>query len=137
DLYQMHAVFTPEEAQRALGPGGAIETFLQAKEEGKIRYLGLSAHTTKGALEMMKGYLFDSIMFPIDYVDYLQWGFGRTVIKYAQERGIAVFAMKALCGGAWPEGAPRSRNWWYRTVEQDDEVDLAIRFSLSQPGVVA
>lgn len=137
DLYQAHAVFTPEEAQRALGPGGALETFLKAKEEGKIRYLGLSAHTTKGALEMLKGFEFDSIMFPIDYMDYLQWGFGQAVIEYAQQRGTAVFAMKTLCAGAWPEGATRTRKWWYRTVEKQDEVDLAVRFSLSQPGVVA
>ncbi len=137
DLYQMHAVFTPEEAQRALGPGGAIETFLKAKEEGKIRYLGVSAHTTKGALEMLNGHQFDSIMFPIDYVDYLQWGFGKAVIECAQERGTAVFAMKALCAGAWPEGATRTRKWWYRTVESQEDVDLAICFSLSQPGVVA
>ncbi len=137
DLYQAHAVFTPEEAQRALGPGGALETFLKAKEEGKIRYLGLSAHTTKGALEMLKGFEFDSIMFPIDYMDYLQWGFGRAVIEYAQQRGTAVFAMKTLCAGAWPEGATRTRKWWYRTVEKQDEIELAVRFSLSQPGVVA
>lgn len=137
DLYQMHAVFTPEEAQRALGPGGAIETLLKAKEEGKIRHIGVSAHTTKGALEMLRRYPFDSIMFPIDYVDYLQWGFGKAVIECAQERGTAVFAMKALCAGAWPEGATRSRQWWYKTVETQDEVDLAVRFSLSQPGVVA
>jgi predicted aldo/keto reductase-like oxidoreductase len=137
DLYQMHAVFTPEEAQRALGPGGAIETFLKAKEEGKIRYLGVSAHTTKGALEMLKGFQFESIMFPIDYVDYLQWGFGQAVIECAQERGTAVFAMKALCAGAWPQGVTRSRNWWYKTVETQEQVDLAVRFSLSQPGVVS
>jgi len=137
DLYQMHAVFTPEEAQRALGPGGALETFLKAREEGKIRYLGLSAHTTKGALEMLKGYQFDSIMFPIDFVDYLQWGFGRAVIECACQRGTSVFAMKALCAGAWPEGATRTRKWWYKTVETQEDIDLAVRFSLSQLGVVA
>jgi predicted aldo/keto reductase-like oxidoreductase len=137
DLYQMHAVFTPEEAQRALGPGGALDTILKAKEEGKIRYIGVSAHTTKGALEMLKGFQFDSIMFPIDYMDYLQWGFGKAVIECAQERGAAVFAMKTLCAGSWPQGATRSRNWWYRTVETQEDVDLAVRFSLSQPGVVA
>lgn len=137
DLYQMHAVFTPEEAKQALGPGGALETILKAKEEGKLRYIGLSAHTTKGALTMLKGFQFDSIMFPIDYMDYLQWGFGKAVIECAQERGTAVFAMKTLCAGAWPEGQPRSRQWWYKTVESQDEVDLAVRFSLSQPGVVA
>jgi len=48
-----------------------------------------------------------------------------------------VLAMKTLCGGAWPEGEKRSRNWWYRTIERDDEVSLAVRFSLSQPNVVA
>jgi predicted aldo/keto reductase-like oxidoreductase len=133
----MHAVFTPEEAQRALGPGGAIETFLQAREEGKIRHIGFSAHTTKGAFEMLKGYPFESVMFPIDFVDYLQWGFGKAVIEYAQERGAAVFAMKALCAGGWPEGATRTRKWWYKTVETQEDVNLAVRFSLSQPGVVA
>jgi predicted aldo/keto reductase-like oxidoreductase len=137
DLYQMHAVFTPEEARQALGPGGAIETFLKAREEGKIRFFGFSAHTTKGALEMMKGYPFDSVMFPIDFVDYLQWGFGKAVVEGAQERGLAVLAMKALCGGAWPAGQKRTREWWYRTIEKDDEVDLAVRFSLSQPNVAA
>ncbi len=136
DLYQMHAVFTPEEAKQALGPGGAIETFLKAKEEGKVRYFGFSAHTTKGALEMMKGFQFDSIMFPITFVDYLQWGFGQAVIKAAQERGVAVLAMKAMCRGAWPEGERQTRDWWYRPVEKDDEADLAVRFALSQPNVV-
>ena len=86
---------------------------------------------------MLKGYPFDSIMFPIDFVDYLQWGFGKAVIECARERGAAVFAMKTLCAGAWPEGQARSRQWWYKTVESQDEVDLAVRFSLSQPGVVA
>jgi len=137
DLYQIHAVFTPEEARQALAPGGALEPILKAREEGKGRFIGLSAHTTKGALEMLNGFQFDSIMFPIDYVDYLQWGFGKAVIERARERGVAVFAMKTLCAGAWPQGATRSRNWWYKTVESQQDADLAVRFSLSQPGVVA
>ncbi len=137
DLYQMHAVFTPRRGEAGPGTGRRMETILKAKEEGKLRYIGLSAHTTKGALEMLKGFQFDSIMFPIDYMDYLQWGFGKAVIECAQERGTAVFAMKTLCAGTWPEGEPRSRQWWYKTVESQDEVDLAVRFSLSQPGVVA
>jgi predicted aldo/keto reductase-like oxidoreductase len=136
DLYQMHHIRTPEEVQKALGPGGAIETFLKAKEEGKIRHIGFSAHTTKGALEMMKGFPFETVMFPISYVDYLNWGFGKAVIEMAKEKGVAVFAMKAIYAGAWPEGAPRTRKWWYRPLEKDDEIELALRFALSQPGVV-
>jgi predicted aldo/keto reductase-like oxidoreductase len=137
DLYQMHAIFTPEEVQKAFGPGGAIETFLKAKEEGKIRFFGFSAHTTKGALEALKAYQFDTAMFPISFAEYLQFGFGKPVLEEAGKRGTVVIGMKALYAGAWPEGAARTRKWWYRTMETDDEVALAIRFTLSQPGVVA
>jgi predicted aldo/keto reductase-like oxidoreductase len=112
-----------------------VETFLKAKEEGKIRHIGFSAHTTKGALEMMKGFQFDSVMFPISYVDYINWGFGKAVIEMAQERGTAVLAMKAIYAGEWPQGAERTRKWWYRPLEKDDEIELALRFALSQPGV--
>ena len=135
DLYQIHHIRTPEEVKKALGPGGAIETFLKAKEEGKIRHIGFSAHTTKGALEMMNGFQFDSVMFPISYVDYLQWDFGKAVIETAKEKGVAVLAMKAIYAGAWPAGAERTRKWWYRPLEKDDEIELALRFALSQPCV--
>jgi predicted aldo/keto reductase-like oxidoreductase len=135
DLYQMHHVRWVQEVKQALGPGGAIETFLKAKEEGKIRHIGFSAHTTKGALEMLKGFQFDSVMFPLSYVDYLNWGFGKAVVEMAKERGAAVLAMKAIYAGAWPQGATRTRKWWYRPLERDDEIELALRFALSQPGV--
>jgi len=135
DLYQMHHIRWPQEVKQALGPGGAIETFLKAKEEGKIRHIGFSAHTTKGALEMLRGFQFDSVMFPLSYVDYLNWGFGKAVVEMARERGAAVLAMKAIYAGAWPEGATRTRQWWYRPLEKDEEIELALRFALSQPGV--
>lgn len=136
DLYQMHHIRWTKEVQQALGPGGAMETFLKAKEEGKIRHIGFSAHTTKGALEMMKAFPFDSVMFPLSYVDYFNFDFGKAVVEMAKEKGVAVLAMKAIYAGAWPEGATRTRKWWYRPLEKQDEVDLAIRFALSQPGVV-
>jgi predicted aldo/keto reductase-like oxidoreductase len=137
DLYQMHAIFTPEEVKQALGPGGAIETFLQAKDEGKVRFLGFSAHTTKGALSALKGYSFDTVMFPINFVEYFQFEFGKAVLEEAARRGTAVIGMKALSGGTWPDGSVQTRKWWYRPLEKDDEISLALRFTLSQTGVVA
>jgi predicted aldo/keto reductase-like oxidoreductase len=137
DLYQMHHIRTPDEVKQALGPGGAIETFLKAREEGKVRFLGFSAHTTKGALEALKGYSFDTIMFPINYIEYLQHGFGRAVVEEAGRQGTAVIGMKALYNGTWPEGAESRHKWWYRSLETEEEIRLALRFTLSQPGVVA
>ena len=135
DLYQMHHIRFPDEVERALGPGGALETLLEAKKEGKVRHLGFSAHTTKGAVQLMKGFRFDTVMFPINFVEFFKIGFGKAVLELAKEQGVAVLGMKTLSMGAWPRGAERTRKWWYRTTETQQEVSLALRFTLSQPGV--
>jgi len=140
DLYQMHHLRTPEEVKKALGPGGAIETFLEAKKEGKVRYLGFSAHTTRGALDVMNGFLFDTAMFPINFVEYFKMGFGKPVLELAQKQGVAVLAIKPLSKGPWPQGtkdADKTRKWWYRATERQYETDLAMRFTLSKKPVVA
>lgn len=137
DLYQLHNLRRPEEVEQALCPGGAIETLLEAQKEGKVKYLGFSAHTTKGAVLALKGFRFDTAMFPINFVELLRHGFGKDVLELAQQRGAAVLAIKSLSHGAWPKGVERTRKWWYRTAETPEEVDLAVRFTLSQPGVVA
>ena len=135
DLYQLHAISRPEEVQRALGPGGAMETFLKAKEQGKVRYLGLSAHTTKGALAALNGFKFDTIMFPINFIEFQQIDFGKAVLELAKKQGVGVISIKAISGGAWPRGSQRTREHWYRPLENDDEIAMAIRFSLSQDSV--
>ncbi|MHC4399938.1 MAG: aldo/keto reductase [Planctomycetota bacterium] len=136
DLYQMHCLKQPDEVKQALGPGGAMETFLEAKKEGKVKAFGFSAHTTKAALMAMRHFRFDTVMFPINFVEYFTLGFGKPVLELAAEQGAAVCAIKPMCRGAWPEGMERTRRWWYRPVEDDREINLAVRFTLSQPPVV-
>ncbi|MHC4603960.1 MAG: aldo/keto reductase [Planctomycetota bacterium] len=137
DLYQMHCIRRPEEVKQALEPNGAIETFLKAREQGKVKYLGFSAHTTKGALAAIKGFRFDTIMFPINFIEIYKVGIGKEVLESAEEYGAAVMAIKALSMGAWPKGAKRTRKWWYRTTETQEETNLAMRFTLSQKRVAA
>ena len=137
DLYQLHHIRTPDEVKKALGPGGAMETILKAKEQGKIRYIGFSAHTTKGALEAMKGFRFDTVMFPINFVEMFKRGFGKAVLDLAGEQKAAVLAIKPMSKGPWPQGVERTRQWWYRSTETQDETNAAMRYTLSQKQVVA
>jgi predicted aldo/keto reductase-like oxidoreductase len=137
DLYQLHHIRTPEEVTQALGPAGAMETILKAKEQGKIRFIGFSAHTTKGALAALNGFKFDTVMFPINFVEFYKIGFGKAVLELAAEKGTGVVGMKALSKGPWPEGVERTRKWWYRATETQEEANAAIRFTLSQKGVAA
>lgn len=137
DLYQLHHVRSVEEVERIFGPGGAMETLLEARRDGRVKYLGFSAHTTRGALELMKRFEFDTVMFPINFVELYNWDFGKAVLDLANEQGAAVLAIKTMSYGGWPEGSQRTREWWYRSVETKTDLDLAWRFTLSRKGVVA
>ncbi len=135
DVYQLHHLVKTEEVKTALGPGGAMETILKAKEEGKVRAIGFSAHSTKAALAALQGFAFDTVMFPVNYVEYYTRGFGVEVLAMARLKGAAVLSIKTLHSGAWPPDAPRTRPWWYRPLEKQEEINLAYRWTLSLPGV--
>ncbi|MBX3745958.1 MAG: aldo/keto reductase [Verrucomicrobiae bacterium] len=137
DLYQMHHLVTVDEVRQAFAPGGAIEAFLEAREQGKIRWIGFSAHSTRAALAALKAFEFDTVMFPVSFAEFYLRDFGKAVLESAADRGAAVLAIKPMCMGAWPEGVERTRNWWYRTTETPEEVSLALRFALSLKGVVS
>lgn len=137
DLYQLHHLVTPAEVKQALGPGGAMEVIVKAKEQGKIKHIGFSAHTTKGALEAMKTFQFDSIMFPINFVEFYTRGFGKEVIALANEQGAGLISIKPISWGTWPKEGKKNREWWYRSVEDPKQIELAVRFALSQKGVAA
>jgi predicted aldo/keto reductase-like oxidoreductase len=136
DLYQMHHIRTKEETEKALGPGGAMETFLEAKKKGQVRFLGFSAHTMKAALLAMEKFPFDTVMFPINFGEFLVTGFGPPVVRMASEKGMGIIAIKPMYAGLWPEGAkPPAPKWWYKPLFDREEIDLGLRFTLSQPGV--
>ena len=137
DLYQLHHLVKPADVKQALGPDGAMEAVLKAKEQGKVKWIGFSAHTTKGALEAMKGFKFDTVMFPINFVEFYTRGFGKEVLALAREQGAGVLAIKPLSWGTWPKEMKKTREWWYRSVEKPEDVELALRFALSQPNVAA
>jgi aryl-alcohol dehydrogenase-like predicted oxidoreductase len=134
DLYQLHGLTSMEEMERALGPGGAIEAFLEARDAGLIRYIGFSAHSVETALAAMDRFSFDSILFPTNYVLYHQAGFGPQVVERAREKGVGRLALKALARTPWAEGQPRTfSKTWYEPISDPEEADLALRFTLSQP----
>ena len=85
----------------------------------------------------MNGFRFDTVMFPINFVELFRIGFGKAVLELANEQGAAVVAIKPMSKGSWPQGAERTRKWWYRATETQAETNAAMRFSLSQKPVVA
>jgi len=134
DLYQFHGFTEIREVNRALGRGGALDAFIKAREEGKIRYIGFSAHSVDAALRAMDGFDFDTILFPVNYVCFYR-DFGPAVIQKAEEKKLGILAIKALARQPWPSEELK-KHWpkcWYQPILNPEEAYLALRFSLMQP----
>jgi len=139
DLYQLHGVTTLEEVETIFGPDGAIETFLEAREEGLVRFLGFSAHSEEAAIALLNRFPFDSILFPLNWVTWNESKFGPIAVETAQAKGAGRLALKALAKCKWENDEAR-KQWpkcWYHPVDTLEEARLALRFTLSLPVTAA
>jgi len=135
DLYQLHAMSKMEDVDTVLGPKGALETFSKARDEGKIRYLGFSAHNEDVALRLIEQFGFDSVLFPINYVCFAQGNFGPQLLKKAKEKSIACLALKSLAYTPWASKDQRRASHpkcWYRPISDLQRARMALRFTLSE-----
>ncbi len=139
DLFQLHAMTTREDLEAATGPGGALEAIVAARDAGLVRHIGFSAHSVEIAVELMERFDFASVLFPVNWMEYANAGFGPQVVETALQRGVGRLALKAMARQKWPEGTDRS-TWpkcWYEPVTDPREAELALRFTLSQPVTAA
>ncbi len=134
DLYQFHAVASMEDVDKITASGGALETFMKAREQGLVRHLGFSAHSEEAAMELMDRFEAETILFPFNWVCWHQGNFGHRVLKKAQEKGLGILALKSLAKRRWKKDEERKWNKvWYSPVDTFEEASRAFRFTLSKP----
>ncbi|MGD0478004.1 MAG: aldo/keto reductase [Nitrososphaerales archaeon] len=134
DLYQLHALDDKEELRIALSEDGAVRAILDAKKQGLVRYIGITSHNPVNIVKALGSFDFDTVLLPVNYVlhahrepknDY------EPVLALAKKRNIGVIAMKSVAKGPWPAGT-RTHNCWYQPFDTQEEIDDALRFTLSQ-----
>jgi aryl-alcohol dehydrogenase-like predicted oxidoreductase len=133
DLYQFHAVSSLEDVDGILAAGGAAETFLKAREEGKVRFLGASAHNAEAAISLMDRFQLDSVMFPVNFVLYQEGKFGPQILEHAKKKGVARVALKSMAYTTWPDRDHKAwRKCWYEPIDNAELAEKAVRFTLSE-----
>ena len=136
DLYQFHAVTTKKDVDTIFGPNGAMETFQAARQAGKVRFIGFSAHSVENALAMLDHYDFDTILLPINFVLFSQANFGPQVVARAREKGMGILALKSMAKTVLPEAERKNHplpKCWYQPADLPEEASLGLRWTLSQP----
>jgi len=137
DLYQLHAMTKMADVDKVFSPDGAMETFLAARQAGKIRYIGFSAHSAETAIALMDRFEFNTILFPFNFVLFSQANFGPQVLEHARKKGMGILALKAMAKAVWPkemkEADRPQPKCWYQPAQLPDQAALALRWTLSQP----
>jgi aryl-alcohol dehydrogenase-like predicted oxidoreductase len=100
DLWQVHDMRTSRDIETVFGPGGAIEAFIEAREQGKVRFIGVTGHENPFIIrECLERFDFDTVLLPINPAESQSPSFLEHVIPLAQEKGMGIIGMKVYLHG--------------------------------------
>ena len=140
DLWQLHNLADPIEWDTALSPGGVIEAAVEAKEQGLIGGIGVTGHGLQIAAthrRSLERFDFDSVLLPYNYItmqnEYYAENFN-ALLATCQERTVAVQTIKSIAYGPWM-GQEHTRTTWYKPLEDQRDIDMAVWWALAKPGI--
>lgn len=136
DLWQLHGLTNPAGWEKAMGSEGALKAFIEARDKGLVRYLGITGHGIKApALHKLslERFDFDTVMLPYNYSlmqDPRYAADFNELVCLCRERNVAVQTMKCLT--RWPcRGRSKMYNtYFYEPLESQDAIDKAVYWSL-------
>lgn len=140
DLIQLHNLVDPDEWQTALGPGGALEAAVEAKQQGLARFIGVTGHgVTVAAMHRrsIERFPFDAVLLPYNYVMMQNPRYAtdfEALAATCAERGVAVQTIKGITLGPWNE-KERTHRTWYEPLQEQADIDRAVHWVLGRPGV--
>jgi aryl-alcohol dehydrogenase-like predicted oxidoreductase len=140
DLWQLHSLADPIEWDIALSPGGAIEAAVEARDEGLIRWIGVTGHGVQIAASHRRSldrFDFDSVLLPYNYLtmqnSYYAANFD-ALYDTCRERNVAIQTIKSIARRPWL-GRQHTLSTWYEPLQDQGDIDLAVWWVLSRPGL--
>ena len=141
DLIQLHNLVETGEQNQALGPGGALEALVEAREAGLVRYIGVTGHGTfapRRHLESLRQFPFDSVLAPCNFAMLAQAEYAadfEELYATCRERGVAFQTIKSVARRRWSEADEGPRHSWYHPIRDHGALRRAVHFVLARPGV--
>ena len=141
DLLQLHVLVDPDEWKTAMGPAGALEAAIEAREQGLLRFIGVTGHgVTCPAMHLrsLERFDFDSVLLPYNYMMIQNPEYANTfeaLLTECRQRNVAVQTIKSLARGPWHDDKARTRATWYEPLEEQADIDRAVHYVLGRPGI--
>jgi aryl-alcohol dehydrogenase-like predicted oxidoreductase len=140
DLIQLHNLVDVIDWETALREGGALEAAVEARDEGLVRFIGVTGHGLTVARmhrRSLERFPFDSVLLPYSYVQMRDEVYAHDfeeLLGVCTERGIAIQTIKAISLAPW-HGREQSANTWYEPLREQEDIDAAVHWVLGDPRV--
>ena len=140
DLIQLHSLAHPDDWDQAMGPGGALEAAVEARQQGLARFIGVTGHGwTIPAMHRrsLARFDFDSVLLPYNFFMAQNERYRQSfedVLAICGERNVAVQVIKTIARGPWAS-ADRTHATWYQPLTEQADIDRAVHWALGLPGV--
>jgi aryl-alcohol dehydrogenase-like predicted oxidoreductase len=140
DLIQLHNLVDEDEWQTAFSSGGVLEAVVQARDEGLVRFIGVTGHGATVAaqhLRSLKEYPFDSVLLPYNFPMSRNASYVadfEALLALCAERRVAVQTIKAITRGPWGDHK-QTANTWYEPLTDQDAIDIAVSWVLGRDGI--
>ncbi len=141
DLIQMHNLTKAEEWEVAMGPGGALEAFIEARERGWVKFLGVTGHGTycpEMHIRSLQAFDFDAVLVPYNFSMMSNAAYARDfeqLYALCQEKGVAMQTIKGMALRRWQDDDGEKRFSWYKPITQPDAIKRAVDYVLSRKGL--
>jgi aryl-alcohol dehydrogenase-like predicted oxidoreductase len=140
DLIQLHSLGHPDDWDVAMGPGGALEAAIEARQEGLVRFIGVTGHGWSIPAmhrRSLARFDFDSVLLPYNFFMARDERYRRSfdeVLTICRERNVAVQVIKSIARGPWAT-TERTHTTWYQPLEAQEDIDRAVHWAMGVPGV--
>src|ERR1700751_2930079 len=140
DLIQLHSLADPIEWDKALSPKGALDACIEAREQGLVRFIGVTGHGSQIAathLRSLERFDFDSVLLPYSYIMMQDPPYAapfERVFAVCGARNVAVLTIKSIARRPW-WGHEHTRSTWYEPFEEQGDIDAAVHWALARPGI--
>ena len=141
DLIQLHNLVDAAEWAVAFGGDGALRAAVEARDAGFARFIGVTGHgllAPRRHRESLERFPFDSVLFPYNATQLRDGAYAadaEALIAVCEARGVALQTIKGITLGPWPGERPPRPTTWYEPLTDQRDIDLAVRFVLSRPGL--
>jgi len=139
DLWQLHALTNPNGWEKVMGAGGALEAFVEAREKGFVRFLGVTGHgnhVPEMHMRSLEHFNFDSVMLPYNYGQMQNLRYANTfntMISFCHEKNVAIQTIQAIARRPWGSRARTYNMFFYEPLDAQDAIDKSVHWALGLP----